>query len=176
MSYNYLGRYDMSYKESARDGVCPLCGGTAEGVGPPEYEGEYVIGRLSCVNCGARWVESYRFESLEIIEEGHVDLSILDPAYFTYRQWQIPSHMVSGIKHYIEHGVSPGSFLTTVIKGDLFDACATADDVNIANLPAYAAYIFNHFPRNAWGVYTNEWMEKGGWEGIHSGEVVWKHQ
>ncbi len=74
----------------------------------------------------------------------------LAPGY-TFRQFAIPRYMLDPLLRYIEHGEPPGDFLTAVICNDLFKACGRADDFNLANLPAYTAYLYNEAPSECWG-------------------------
>jgi hypothetical protein len=75
------------------------------------------------------------------------------PWVFSYgfKVYEIPDRMREGIELYINCGVLPGSFLQAVIKNDLKQAVMYADDENMANLPAYANYFYNHAPHDCWG-------------------------
>ena len=77
---------------------------------------------------------------------------------YIFRQFHIPDRMMPGIKRYIENGIKPGHFLTSVICNDLREACAQADDENLANLYAFTGYFYNEAPRDCWG--SLEIMEK----------------
>lgn len=70
---------------------------------------------------------------------------------YQFRQFAIPDHMMAGLARYIEHGSSVGDFLTAVLENDLSEACARADNENLANLPAYAAYLYNEAPPQCHG-------------------------
>ena len=70
---------------------------------------------------------------------------------YKFREWYIPSRMMSGIRKYIEHGIIPGDFLQAVISNDLPGACGHADQENLANLPAYVAYFYNEASSDCWG-------------------------
>ena len=59
---------------------------------------------------------------------------------YTFRDFYIPERMMDGIKRYVEGGLRPGRFLTAVIENNLSNACGFADDENMSNLPAYAAF------------------------------------
>ena len=48
-------------------------------------------------------------------------------------------------------GIAPGDFLTGVLENDLMKACSNADSENLANIPAYAAYLYNHAPIGSYG-------------------------
>lgn len=70
---------------------------------------------------------------------------------YSYSDFYIPDRMMPSLKRYIEEKKAPGGFLTAVIQNDLSEACATADDENLRNLPAYAAYLYNFAPMDSWG-------------------------
>ena len=65
--------------------------------------------------------------------------------------YEIPEYMREGIELYVEKGVRPGNFLQSVISNKLKESVMYADDVNMANLPAYANYFYNHAPVHCWG-------------------------
>ena len=65
---------------------------------------------------------------------------------FRFQGFEIPAYMREGLRLYVEEGIPPGSFLTSVIENDLMQAVDRADDRNIRNLPAYANYFYNHTP------------------------------
>jgi hypothetical protein len=77
--------------------------------------------------------------------------------FYQFEGFYIPDYMADHIKLYLKRGVPPGSFLTAVICNDLLGACMTADGLNIANLPAYAAYFYKEVSNDAWG--SKEKME-----------------
>ena len=70
---------------------------------------------------------------------------------YTFQSFYIPDRMMPGIRRYVEEGVCPGRFLTAIIQNDLSEACGQADDENMENLPAYAAYFYNETPSSCWG-------------------------
>jgi len=70
---------------------------------------------------------------------------------YSFHEFHIPPHMMDGLTRYIEHGIAPGGFLTAVLENNLREACARADDINIRNLPAYIAYLYNDAPSACWG-------------------------
>lgn len=71
----------------------------------------------------------------------------------TYRflQWYIPDRMIPGLRRWAEQGIKPGDFLCAVLANDFMEICGRADDENMRNLPAYAAYLYNEMPRACWG-------------------------
>lgn len=96
-----------------------------------------------------------------------------DPDFiFWFQSYHIPPRMNGGIKRYVFDGVRPGEFLQAVISNDLKEAVGRADDENMANLPAYAALFYNHFPIGSWGSpeVMERWIDKGGLNGIAKGK------
>lgn len=77
---------------------------------------------------------------------------------YRFQEFYIPDRMMPSIKRYIEEKIQPGRFLTAVIQNDLSEACAMADDENVRNLPAYAAYFYNCAPSLCHG--SKEKMKK----------------
>ena len=63
----------------------------------------------------------------------------------------IPAYMLGGLERYLTDGIDPGDFLQAVIDNDFVRACGRADEENLANLPAYADFLYNHTPASAWG-------------------------
>lgn len=86
---------------------------------------------------------------------------------FLFRQFCIPIRMRDFLFRYVEYGIPPGGFLTAVLENNLSEACGRADDENLENLPAYANYLYNHVPTNAWGSpqKVSEWIGLGGLRG-----------
>jgi len=81
--------------------------------------------------------------------------------YF-FRGFHIPPHMMDSLKAYIEDRRPVGDFLTAVITNDLQGAIDRADDINLANLPAYVGYLYNEAPGGCWGSKESmeEWLRK----------------
>ena len=73
----------------------------------------------------------------------------------------IPSHMIEGLRNYVEHGIPPGSFLTAVLENDFVDAVGQADQTNLQYLWAWAALLYNELPERSWGspAKVKAWME-----------------
>ena len=70
--------------------------------------------------------------------------------------------MVEGLEAYIKTGRPPGSFLLAVLRNDFVGACNAADDWNLANLPAYASYLYTEAPCMSHGSreIVEAWMDK----------------
>ena len=80
---------------------------------------------------------------------------------YTFRDFYIPERMMGSVKRYVEDRIRPGAFLTAVIKNNLNEACGMADDENLQNLQAYAAYFYNEAPSSCWGsaAKMETWLE-----------------
>lgn len=70
---------------------------------------------------------------------------------YIFRDWYIPPQMMEGINDYLHYGYLPGSFLEAIFANDLVIACGQADDENLRNIPAYAAFLYNDAPPQSWG-------------------------
>jgi len=77
------------------------------------------------------------------------------------RTYVIPGGCRSGLELYISDGLYPGRFLSYILENNLVGACNAADVENMANLPAYANYLYNHMPSNAWGSpkIVRDWID-----------------
>ena len=75
--------------------------------------------------------------------------------------YEIPERMRDGLLRYVQDRVLPGGFLQAVIRNDLKNALGTADKENMANLPAYVNYFYNHAPASCWGSQKemDEWVK-----------------
>ncbi len=67
-------------------------------------------------------------------------------APYQFRDFYIPDRMMAGLRRYVSHGIEPGSFLTALLRNDFLEAVRRADDENLANLPAYAAWLYEQAP------------------------------
>ncbi len=67
------------------------------------------------------------------------------------RPYYIPDRMMGGIDRYVKEGLHPGNFLTAIIRNDLKEAFARADDENFHQIPAYVNYFYNEVPAACWG-------------------------
>lgn len=70
---------------------------------------------------------------------------------YIFQEWHIPSRMMTGIYEYIDKGYPPGSFLTAIFENNFVIACSLADEENLRNIPAYAAFLYNEAPTRCWG-------------------------
>jgi len=81
---------------------------------------------------------------------------------------KLPTHIQYIIKEYIERGTPPGNFLTAVIQNKLKESFMYADDINIARMFDIVNFFYNEAPMGCWGSekVMEDWMKRGGWEGI----------
>ena len=70
--------------------------------------------------------------------------------------------MRPGILRWIENGIMPGSFLTTIIENDLKGAISSADIENSCMISSYVHFFYNHAPGGCWGSKERviEWKNK----------------
>lgn len=74
----------------------------------------------------------------------------------------LPQHMQGGMKLYLEHGIEPGGFLTSVLANDLRGAVKRADSINKHFLLGYIDWLLEFAPHGSWGSYdlVNLWIYK----------------
>jgi hypothetical protein len=70
---------------------------------------------------------------------------------YTFRFWRIRADMVEALEAYVQDGIPLGDFLQAVICNDFKAAAGRADDDNLMNLPAFAAYMVNEMPMMSHG-------------------------
>lgn len=70
---------------------------------------------------------------------------------YTHDRYVVPGHLVDRIRAYVDDGCLPGDFLQAVLHNDFAQTVGRADDTNLANLPAFAAYMYNEVPMVCWG-------------------------
>jgi len=77
----------------------------------------------------------------------------MDKFTFQYggRIYVIPEGCRSALELYVSDGLHPGGFVLSILENDFVRAVGAADEENMANLPAYANYLYNHIPGNCWG-------------------------
>lgn len=59
--------------------------------------------------------------------------------------------MMGAMDRYLNQKLEPGLFLTAILSNDFVRAARHADSENLANLPAYASFLYNEMPMTAWG-------------------------
>jgi hypothetical protein len=96
---------------------------------------------------------------------------------YHFNQFYIPERMRGGLTRYIENHIKPGGFLCAVISNNLKEAVGRADEENMANLPAYMNYLYNHAPYNCWGSpeEMKTWLEERVERCEHGTEVEHEH-
>ena len=80
---------------------------------------------------------------------------------YEFQRYYIPQRMMGGIERYINDRIPPGDFLMAVFQNNLSEAVGRADEENMANLPAYAAYLYNEAPQGCHGSpeKVKKWLE-----------------
>ena len=63
----------------------------------------------------------------------------------------LPTCMVDGIYHYIEHRLRPGDFLYSVLCNDFYKSCALADMNNSGCLKGWAMFVCYQLPEESYG-------------------------
>lgn len=64
----------------------------------------------------------------------------------------LPNRMLEqGLRHYFEHGIMPGSFLTAALCGDLFTAVRYADPTNQETLARLVWWLISNAPTGCYG-------------------------
>lgn len=63
----------------------------------------------------------------------------------------VRADMVEALEAYVHQGRPLGDFLRAVVSNDLIEACAMADSMNLLNIPAFAAYLWNEMPPGSFG-------------------------
>jgi len=63
----------------------------------------------------------------------------------------VPSHLVNGMKLYIEHGIPPGDFLQAVLRNDLMESMGRADEESRNGLFNLCTFLYSHAPFDCHG-------------------------
>lgn len=76
----------------------------------------------------------------------------------------LPEHMRSGISDYVERGIPPGGFLTSVLCNDLKGAFMRADEMNKRHMNEWAQFMYFYMPSVCQGSLdkVTDWIERGG--------------
>jgi hypothetical protein len=101
------------------------------------------------------------------MEKEDIDKQIL--TMYGQMDWSlIPSHMWPGMKSYLENGIPPGSFLTSILTHDFYDAIFRADHMNQSSIVGWAQFLAWHLPMSCHGSPESVkwWMEKKGLRGL----------
>jgi len=69
-------------------------------------------------------------------------------------------HAGKSLWRWIENGISPGGFLTAVLRNDLAGAVSKADDRNVELIPDFVRLLYNFAPAGCWGSEQkfHEWI------------------
>jgi len=59
---------------------------------------------------------------------------------------EIPDNIKTGIVNYVEYNLSPGGFLTAMIRGYLFEAVRRADPDSRRSIPLIALWLDSNIP------------------------------
>ena len=70
-------------------------------------------------------------------------------------------HAGKSLWRWIENGISPGGFLTAVLRNDLAGAVGKADDRNVELIPSFVKLLYNFAPAGCWGSerQMSDWFE-----------------
>lgn len=81
-----------------------------------------------------------------------------------FDKYDLPDYMKDGYVRWVINGLYPGSFLTGVLKNDLYSAVIKADNRNKYALHDWMMLLQNDTPVGCWGNENNvrDWAERGG--------------
>ena len=65
--------------------------------------------------------------------------------------YPVSKSVISSLKLYVEKGIMPGGFLTSVLENDLMGAMARADSYNRATIFQITCYVHNEIPSDCHG-------------------------
>lgn len=84
-----------------------------------------------------------------------------------YKSFGLPLRMWGTVERYLSHGIPPGHFMSSLLKNDLKETVARADDQNQLLIRDYVRFFYNCVPGGAWGSPENydAWLERGGMSG-----------
>lgn len=73
----------------------------------------------------------------------------------------IPPALIRGLERYREDHLPTGSFLRSVLCGELFEAALRADTESTQQLSAIALHVMRELPAESWGSRekVNAWLE-----------------
>lgn len=88
------------------------------------------------------------------------------PPAYRFRNFHVPPAQMVELVRFVEQGIKPNRFLCAVLENDLNEACKQGDDLNLCNLPAFAAYLNNEASIYCWGTPERvaAWVARGGLE------------
>lgn len=71
--------------------------------------------------------------------------------WLNWSHYDVPDHTQESFEDYILRGLSPGSFMSAVLRNDFVAAVCHADHVNKEHLVDIAKWMINNAPRLCWG-------------------------
>ena len=76
----------------------------------------------------------------------------------------LPHRMQGAMQRWVENGILPGDFPTAVLCNDFMGAFGKADITNLAQMEAYARFLYNEAPQGCYGSpeTVKEWISSGG--------------
>ena len=91
-------------------------------------------------------------ENIDTIVSGYDNVNYSD----------LPEHMQSTAREYVESGMPPGGFLYAVLCNLLVEAFGKADRINRANMYVWAEWLYNEAPQGCWGSpeKVKSWIEQ----------------
>lgn len=63
-----------------------------------------------------------------------------------WSEYELPDYMWGGMLNWIEYGIDPGSFLSSLLSNNLYEAIKCADATNIHKIPDYIRWLYNYTP------------------------------
>jgi hypothetical protein len=87
---------------------------------------------------------------------------MISPSNVAINYEGLPQSLRGGMRRYIDDRVEPGAFLVAVLRNDLSEACARADDSNRHRLFEIVRWIYNEAPGLCWGspAAVEAWLEE----------------
>jgi hypothetical protein len=88
---------------------------------------------------------------------------------FDKADWDlIPHHMIQPTKDWVEHGWSPGGFLSAILEHDFYDAIFQADGENQTRIVQWAQFLAWFLPSACHGSpeVVRKWKAQGGLRGL----------
>lgn len=67
----------------------------------------------------------------------------------------VPEHLIPGLGLYLVKGITPGSFLESVLRNNLMGAFANGDEKSLAGLRGLVKFLYNDVPGCCWGNEEN---------------------
>lgn len=76
-------------------------------------------------------------------------------------QGRIPLPVISSLRNYLKHGISPGSGIRAVLEGDLFQAARRLDNDSWASLRDLVQFAHHYMPVSSYGDsrLVREWLD-----------------